>query len=74
MTTQEQNPHRPTATWKLWTLGIVGGLIAAMLMFVTSGENADATRQTATQTGAWALRGLLVAVILLGGWTALRRR
>ncbi len=55
MAMQAHNPQRPTPTWKLWTVGILGGLIAAVWMFTTS-DDADATRSSATQVGQWAIR------------------
>lgn len=73
MAMQPQNPQRPTPTWKLWTVGILGGLIVAVWLFTTS-DDADATRSSATQVGQWAIRALLVGVIVAGGWKALSRK
>lgn len=70
---QAQNPQRPTPTWKLWTIGVLGGLVVAVWMFTTS-DNADATRSSATQIGQWAIRALLIGLIAAGGWKALSRK
>lgn len=73
-TTHGENPHRTTSTRTLWIAGIVGGLALAVVMFLTGGENAPETSRRATQVGAWAIRGMLVAVLLAGGWKAIRHK
>jgi hypothetical protein len=73
MTTQDQNPQRPTATWKLWIIGIVGGALVAVWMF-TTGDDPVATSSSATQVGVWAFRVLLVGTFFAGGWKALKRK
>ena len=68
-----QNPNRPTRTWILWVIGIIGGA-AYSVWLVSAGDDPQATRQIATNTGAWAYRALAVGAIGLGGWGVLRRR
>lgn len=70
---EHTNPDRPTSTGKLWAIGTLGGLLLAVGLFLTSGDNAQDTRSTATSIGAWAMRALLVAVIVAGGWKTIRR-
>jgi zinc ribbon protein len=62
---EADNPHRPTPTWKLWLIGILGGLLVAGWMFTTS-EDAGATQSSATQLGVWAIRVLAFGAIVAG--------
>jgi hypothetical protein len=66
-----ENGSRPTPRWVFWLFGIVGGLAVAVIAFI-AGDDADETRQNATAFGTWSVRLMVVAVILAGGWGALR--
>ena len=68
-----QHPHRTTGTWKLWAIGIIAGLGLSIVALYQGGDDPNATRNAATQIGAWSFRLLAIGAILIGGWGALRR-
>jgi hypothetical protein len=67
--TPAANPNRPTPTWKLWLMGLAGAIVLIGVISLTGGTADDATR-----IGQWSIRLLLIAVLILGGWEATRRR
>jgi hypothetical protein len=72
--TLPENPNRPTSTPTLWVIGAVGGIVVAIAALYTSADDPEATRRLAANLGAWAIRLLLLCVVLSGGWKALRRQ
>jgi hypothetical protein len=68
------NRHRPTSTATLWAVGIVGGIVVAIAAFLGGGDDAEQTRQAATNFGIWSIRPLVVGALIAGGWSALKRR
>jgi hypothetical protein len=70
-----ENPNRPTATWKLWVIGLIGGVGAAIWMFA-SNDPAEAanTSRNATAIGTNAVKLLLLVAAVGGGWGALRQK
>ncbi len=67
------NPQRPTDTGKLVLFGIVGGVIVAIVVFVSASSGPEGF-EWGRRIGVWSVRLLLVTVILAGGWQRLRRR
>ncbi|MEP7247788.1 MAG: hypothetical protein ABI885_29450 [Gammaproteobacteria bacterium] len=65
--------NRPTATWKLWALGAAGGIALSVAMF-TAGGDGDQMRDSARTVGNTGFRILALAVLIGGGWAALRKR
>lgn len=73
MQNSTHGPQTPTPRWQLWTIGIVGGLIATFVIGAMGDGDVNATRQSATQFGAWSIRLLVVGALVAGGWSALRK-
>ena len=69
----EPNVNRPTPTWRLVLFGLLAGSALAWYIFATSGTDPDSATDTATAIGSWAIRGLLLVVVIAGGWSAIRR-
>jgi hypothetical protein len=72
--TDTPNPNRSTSTLTLWGTGLVGGIVVAVAAFYAGGDDAESTRRVATGFGTWAIRLLLLGVVLAGGWRAVRRQ
>jgi hypothetical protein len=67
VTTEPPN-YRPTATWKLWAVGIVGGAVLSVAVFVAGGGALEAHIFTRVAQVAFAL------LVLIAGWIAFMRR
>ena len=67
------NQNRPTPTSQLWTIGVVGGLVFAVYVFMASGSGSDATAR-AEGFPKLGMGALFTALAIAGGWRALRRR
>lgn len=59
-------PARPTATWKLGTIGTLGGLILAVVLFLYGTENGETARRIG-------MVDLMLVLIAGGGWHILKR-
>lgn len=67
------NPNRPTPTWVLWLVGLVGGVGIAVWIFLST-DNGGAAREAASEIGRLSVTVISLAAIFAGGWRALRRR
>jgi hypothetical protein len=63
------NPHRPTPTRKLVAVGVLIGLVVAVVAFMLGADQG---------TGVWfggvGRVATILAVVIAGGWSALRRK
>jgi hypothetical protein len=64
-----ENPHRPTPTRYLVLIGVIGGLVAATIAFQSSEDGGSAQR-----FHGLARLAIGIAILVGGGWAALRRK
>jgi hypothetical protein len=69
---ESQNPQRPTPTWKLVLIAFAASIVVIPFIAMSGDGDPQATRQNATNFGAWGIRILLIGALLAGGWGALR--
>ena len=68
------NPQRPTSTATLWGIGLEGGIIVAVAIFLGGDGDTNDSRALATAVGVWSSRLLFLGGLLAGGWNVLRRK
>lgn len=67
------NPERPTSTGVLWSIGIVGGVVVSVLVFLSSDGDPGRAQQTIAGMRQIGMGALFLALAVAGGWSALRR-
>ncbi len=69
-----ENPHRPTPTRYLWGIGVLGGVVVAVVLFWQGLDDGPGTHATAIRLQRQTSALLVLAALGAGGLMSLFRR